>query len=122
MAWTVRLAVEFVAELRDLRESVQEELLAHARLLAQFGPQVGRPRVDTLKGSRYSNMKELRFDAERGVWRVAFAFDARREAVLLAVGNKAGVPAARFYRNLIRRADRRLANHLSRMDTAATRH
>ena len=122
MAWTVRLAVEFVAELRDLRESVQEELLAHARLLAQFGPQLGRPRVDTLKGSRYSNMKELRFDAERGVWRVAFAFDARREAVLLAVGNKAGVPAARFYRNLIRRADRRLANHLSRMDTAVTRH
>lgn len=122
MAWTVRLAVEFVAELRDLRESVQEELLAHARLLAQFGPQLGRPRVDTLKGSRYSNMKELRFDAERGVWRAAFAFDARREAVLLAVGNKAGVPAARFYRNLIRRADRRLANHLSRMDTAATRH
>ena len=122
MAWTVRLAVEFVAELRDLRESVQDELLAHARLLAQFGPQVGRPRVDTLKGSRYSNMKELRFDAERGVWRVAFAFDARREAVLLAVGNKAGVPAARFYRNLIRRADRRLANHLSRMDTAVTRH
>jgi hypothetical protein len=122
MAWTVRLAVEFVAELRDLRESVQDELLAHARLLAQFGPQLGRPRVDTLKGSRYSNMKELRFDAERGVCRVAFAFDARREAVLLAVGNKAGVPAARFYRDLIRRADRRLANHLSRMDTAVTRH
>ncbi len=67
-------------------------------------------------------MKELRFDAERGVWRVAFAFDAQREAVLLAVGNKAGVPEARFYRDLIRRADRRLANHFSRMDTAATRH
>jgi len=103
MSWTVRLAVEFVAELRELREPVQDELLAHARLLAQFGPQLGRPRVDTLKGSRYANMKELRFDAERGVWRVAFAFDAQREAVLLAVGNKAGVPEARFYRDLIRR-------------------
>jgi len=122
MTWIVRLAVDFVAELRELREPVQDELLAHARLLAQFGPQLGRPRVDTLKGSRYSNMKELRFDAERGVWRVAFAFDAQREAVLLAVGNKAGVPEARFYRDLIRRADRRLANHFSRMDTAATRH
>lgn len=121
MIWTVRLAVEFMAEFRELREPVQDELLAYARLLAQFGPQLGRPRVDTLKGSRYSNMKELRFDAERGVWRVAFAFDAQREAVLLAVGNKAGVPAARFYRDLIRRADRRLANHISRMDTAATR-
>jgi hypothetical protein len=122
MAWIVRLADEFMAELRELREPVQDELLAQARLLAQFGPQLGRPRVDTLKGSRFSNMKELRFNAERGVWRVAFAFDAQREAVLLAVGNKAGVPAARFYRDLIRRADRRLANHLSRMDTAVTRH
>jgi hypothetical protein len=121
MAWIVRLADEFMAELRELREPVQDELLAQARLLAQFGPQLGRPRVDTLKGSRFSNMKELRFNAERGVWRVAFAFDAQREAVLLAVGNKAGVPAARFYRDLIRRADRRLANHLSRMDTAVTR-
>ncbi len=121
MTWIVRLAVEFVAELRELRKPVQDELLAHARLLAQFGPQLGRPRVDTLKGSRYSNMKELRFDAERGVWRVAFAFGAQREAVLLAVGNKAGVPEARFYRDLIRRADRRLAIHFSRMDTAATR-
>jgi hypothetical protein len=122
MAWIVRLADEFMAELRELREPVQDELLAQARLLAQFGPQLGRPRVDTLKGSRFSNMKELRFNAERGVWRVAFAFDAQREAVLLAVGNKAGVPAARFYRDLIRRAVRRLANHLSRMDTAVTRH
>jgi len=122
MAWIVPLADEFMAELRELREPVQDELLAQGRLLAQFGPQLGRPRVDTLKGSRFSNMKELRFNAERGVWRVAFAFDAQREAVLLAVGNKAGVPAARFYRDLIRRADRRLANHLSRMDTAVTRH
>jgi len=122
MAWTVRLAVEFVTELRGLREPVQTELLAHAGLLAQFGPQLGRPRVDTLKGSRYSNMKELRFDANGGVWRVAFAFDPMREAVLLAVGNKAGVPAARFYRDLIRRADRRFTNHLDQLNLAKTRH
>jgi hypothetical protein len=122
MAWTVRLAVEFVNELRELREPVQTELLAHARLLAQFGPQLGRPRVDTLKGSRYSNMKELRFGADGGVWRMAFAFDPRREAVLLAVGNKAGLAQARFYRELIRRADRRFASHLSELNTDTTRH
>ena len=58
------------------------ELLAHALLLEQFGPQLGRPRVDTLKGSRHANMKELRFDAAGGVWRVAFAFDPKRKAVL----------------------------------------
>lgn len=121
MDWTVRLAVELVGELRELREPVQIELLAHARLLARFGPQLGRPRVDTLKGSRHSNMKELRFDSDGGVWRVAFAFDPHREAILLAVGNKVGVPAGRFYRDLIRRADRRFAAHLGRLQPPTTR-
>jgi len=121
MAWTVRLAVEFVAELRELREQVQTELLAHAHLLEQFGPRLGRPRADTLKGSRYSNMKELRFGADGGAWRVAFAFDPQREAVLLAVGNKAGTNEARLYRDLIRLADRRFANHLSGINKDTTR-
>ena len=120
MTWTVRLAVEFVIELRELREPVQTELLAHARLLEQFGPRLGRPRADSLKGSRYSNMKELRFSADGGVWRVAFAFDPQREAVLLAVGNKAGVSEALFYRGLIRRADHRFTSHLSAMKSDTT--
>ena len=45
--------------------------LAHAGLLEQFGPTLGRPHVDTLNGSRHANMKELRFDADKGVWRLA---------------------------------------------------
>jgi hypothetical protein len=49
---------------------VQDELLAHAKLIAQFGPTLGRPRVDRLEGSRHANLKELRFDAAGGVWRV----------------------------------------------------
>ncbi len=62
-----------------------------ARLLQQFGPQVGRPRVDTLNGLRHANMKELRFSAADGDWRVAFAFDPKREAILLVAGDKSGV-------------------------------
>ena len=56
---------------------VQTSLLAKARLLETFGPQLGRPHVDTLKGSKHGNMKELRFEAADGVWRAAFAFDAK---------------------------------------------
>ena len=67
-------------------------------------------------------MKELRFDAAGGVWRVAFAFDLRREAILLAVGNKAGVPKERFYRRLIERADQRFSAHQARLRTAPARH
>jgi hypothetical protein len=94
---------------------VQNELCAHALLLEQFGPQLGRPRVDTLKGSRHANMKELRFDAADGAWRVAFAFDPKRNAVLLIAGDKSGGSENRFYRQLIAKADERFDEHLSRI-------
>jgi hypothetical protein len=77
---------------------VQDELLAHIELLEQFGPQLGRPRVDTLNGSRHANMKELRFDAADGVWRFAFAFDPKRRAIILCGGDKSGGSEKRFYR------------------------
>jgi hypothetical protein len=90
-------------------------MLAHAKLLEQFGPQIGRPRVDTLKDSRHANMKEMRFDAANGVWRVAFAFDPRRQAILLVAGDKSGGGEKRFYRNLITKADERFDGHLDRL-------
>jgi hypothetical protein len=99
----------------SLPDDVQNELRAHALLLEQFGPQLGRPRVDTLKGSRHANMKELRFGAAAGVWRVAFAFDPKRNAVLLIAGDKSGGGEKRFYRQLIAKADERFDAHLSRM-------
>ena len=68
---------------------------------------LGRPAVDTMKGSRVANLKELRFDADGGVWRVLFAFDSQRIAVLLAAGDKAGVAQARFYRKLVAKAEGR---------------
>ena len=67
--WAVDLHNDFVLEYRTLHEDVQDELLAHIELLEEFGPQLGRPRADTLNGSRHANMKELRFDAADGVWR-----------------------------------------------------
>jgi len=79
MIWNVDLADELEAEWDELPGDVQDELLAHGKLLEQFGPQLGRPRVDTLKGSRYGNMKELRFDVAEGVWHVAFAAHRRRQ-------------------------------------------
>jgi hypothetical protein len=68
------MADEFEPEFEALHEDVQTEILALSLVLEEFGPQLGRPRVDTLKGSRHANMKELRFSAADGEWRVAFAF------------------------------------------------
>ena len=82
MAWTVEIGEEFEPEFSDLHEDVRTESLTLSRLLQQFGPQLGRPRVDTLEGSSHANMKELRFSAADGEWRVAFAFDPHRKAIL----------------------------------------
>jgi hypothetical protein len=112
MHWDVEFHDAFEPEFEALPEEVQDELLAQATLLAQFGPLLGRPRVDTLKNSDFANMKELRFDSSGGVWRVAFAFDRGRTAILLACGNKSGVGESEFYRRLIRKADARFAAHL----------
>ena len=86
---------------------MQDILLAHAALLEQFGPTLGRPTVDTLKGSKVANLKELRFSAENGVWRVAFAFDGQRIGVLLAAADKRGKDQARFYKALVKLAEER---------------
>jgi hypothetical protein len=115
MVWTVEFGDEFDAEFEELAEAVQTELLAKAKLLQTFGPTLGRPHVDTLHGSAYANMKELRFSADGGVWRVAFAFDPNRSAILLIAGDKAGAKGKRFYRDLIARADARYARHLEKL-------
>jgi hypothetical protein len=68
--------------------------------------------VDTLSGSKFKNMKELRFSSDNGVWRVAFAFDTERQAIVLVAGDKSGVSQKRFYKALIDKADARYASHL----------
>jgi len=99
--WTVELAPEFELEVLALAAEVRIELLAQARVVEQFGPTAGRPRVDTLKGSKHANMKELRFEWKREVWRVAFAFDPKRQAILLPAATKAVQTrsASRLHRN-----------------------
>ena len=109
------MADEFEPEFQALHEDVRTEILALSIVLEQFGPQLARPRVDTLKGSRHANMKELRFSAADGEWRVAFAFDRRRKAILLVAGDKSGGSEKRFYRELIRKADQRFDAHLARI-------
>lgn len=112
MHWTVLFHAEFDTEFHRLDTNLQDELLAHAKLLEQFGPNLGRPAVDTLKGSKHSNMKELRFRWQAEVWRIAFAFDPARSAILLVGGDKGGANERQFYRALIAAADRRFDRHL----------
>ncbi len=111
-SWEVLFHDEFVPEFEQLPLTVRRQVYVLAELLANFGPQLGRPHADTLNGSKHHNMKELRFRADGGAWRIAFAFDFKRHAVLLVGGDKAGVSQDKFYRSLIGIADSRFEQHL----------
>ena len=112
MEWDVRFDPAFAQEAKGFARTVQIEISALAGLLRQFGPQLRRPHCDTLKGSKHANMKELRFRLPDGEWRIAFAFDPARQAILLVGGSKSGVSERQFYRDLIRAADMRFDAHL----------
>jgi len=121
MTWIVLLHDDFADELAALSEKLQDELFAHAKLLVEFGPNLGRPTVDTLKGTSHANMKEMRFNWMGEVWRVAFAFDPQRQAVLLVGGDKGGADEKRFYKRLIAVADNRYSEHLATLGDATVK-
>lgn len=112
MNWTVELQDDFSEEFESFSEQVQDSIVEKSNLLKRFGTQLGRPIVDTLNGSDFSNMKELRFNVGQEIWRVAFAFDPARKAILLVGANKRGKNQKRFYKDLIRIADNRYLEHL----------
>jgi hypothetical protein len=120
MAWRVAFHEAFADEFLTLTAEVRRELAAHTVLLEQFGPQLRRPYADTLKGSKHANMKELRFAADDGAWRVAYAFDHERRAILLVAGDKSGQSMRRFYRQLIAKADVRFSEHLEQQRKGGT--
>jgi hypothetical protein len=114
MSWSVRLYDDFDSEFAELATPVQDEILALMALLKEYGPKLGRPHADTLDDSKHANMKELRFKAAGGVWRVTYAFDPKRTGILLAAGNKSGVSEKRFYKQLILKSDARYDDHLEK--------
>ena len=86
MAWEVEYTDQFEAWFDRLDEREQDSVVVAVEILQEAGPGLGRPLVDTIKGSRHPNMKELR--PRRGNLRILFAFDPRRTAILLLGGDK----------------------------------
>ena len=115
MDWESILHPDFEAELVAFSSAVQTEIAAASRLLRSHGPFLGRPRVDTLKGSTISNLKEFRFFVGREPWRLAFVFDPSRQAIFLVAGSKSGMSSALFYTRLIKLAEKRYRSHVKGM-------
>jgi hypothetical protein len=109
-----------VAWLDSLDEGSRRQVVAAIEILKQEGPQLGRPMVDSVKGSRHSNMKELRPGSTgKSELRVLFAFDPRRHAILLLGGDKAGSWRTWYSRNIVR-ADRLLDQHIQGLTSEET--
>ena len=107
---------EFDAWFAEQTPEVSVEILAELMLLQEFGPRLKRPHADTLNGSKFARMKELRVKTATAQIRIAFAFDPARQAVLLVAGDKQGVSEKRFYRQLVTRADALYEKHLEKIN------
>ena len=110
------ISADFQEEFDALTEEVQDKIVTRMLLLEDSGPQLSRPHADMLKGSKHANMKELRFDADNGVWRAAYAFDPKRNGILLVAGDKKGQNEKKFYKALIKTADERYDAHLEQLE------
>ncbi len=103
--WAVDATEEYLQWFATQSADVQEVMLAKVYLLEEFGPRLGRPHADTLKGSRISNLKELRAKTEAHILRVLYFFDEKRHALLLIGGDKKGKSEKSFYKKLIADAE-----------------
>jgi len=88
MEWDVEYTDQFGEWWDSLTAEEQEGVAAEVGLLRERGPMLGRPHADTVRGSRHPNMKELRIQHAGNPYRVLFAFDPRRSAILLVGGEK----------------------------------
>lgn len=93
---------------------MQDAIAAHVRLLEEVGPHLGRPYADTLHGSTIANLKELRVQHRGRPYRILYAFDPKRAALILLGGRKAG--DKRWYRRAIPRAEEIFARHLEDLE------
>ena len=109
--WTVITTDLFNEWLVQQDESTQEKVLAALVVLQQQGPSLGRPLVDTVYDSKFTNMKELRVQHRSKPLRAFFAFDPLRQAIVLCIGDKGG--KKRFYKEMLDIADQQYELHLS---------
>jgi hypothetical protein len=103
--WAVAATNEYLKWFRSQAPEAQEALLSKVLILEEFGPQLGRPHADTLKGSKIKNLKELRARTSAHVLRVLYYFDEERQALLLIGGDKKGKNEKDFYEKLIQSAE-----------------
>lgn len=112
--WTVIVRDCFVKWLSEQDNETQEKVLSSLNNLKHYGPYLSRPYADTLKGSQYPNMKELRIQHQGKPLRAFFAFDPLRQAIVLCAGDKSN--DKQFYENMIQLADEEFTHYLNTLE------
>ena len=115
MSWDIFISEEYEVWLAGLSEKDQASVVVDLEVLRNFGPMLGRPHVDRVKGSQFPNMKELRTKTASHVYRSLFAFDPERRGIVLIGGDKKGKDQKKFYQRLIAQADKIFDQHLQKM-------
>lgn len=118
--WDVEYTDEFGTWWDTLSLREQESIDTSVRLLEEKGPALGFPYTSGVKGSRHSRMRELRVQHAGRPFRILFAFDPRRCAVLLLGGDKGG--NGRWYSNHVVRADALFDMHLEIIQREGAKH
>lgn len=111
MIWRVLFREHFTAWLDEQDKTAKRDVLAMVSLLAKQGPNLVRPYADSVQGSKFSNMKELRVQTGGHPVRAFFAFDPARQAIILCAGDKSG-DEKRFYKVMIPLADKLYREYL----------
>ena len=111
--WEVEYTDEFGDWWNDLTEAEQESVDASVRLLEERGPQLGHPHSSGIGRSKHPHMRELRIQHRGRPYRVLYAFDPRRTAILLIGGDKTGND--RWYEEFVPLADRLYDEHLAEL-------
>jgi hypothetical protein len=114
MKWEIEYTDEFERWWDTLTEDEQESVAVSVGLLETMGPNLPRPHSDTVKNSRFSNMKELRTQHGGKPYRTLYAFDPRRTAILLIGGNKTG--DSNWYLKFVPLVDELFEKHLKELD------
>ncbi|MCK5353697.1 MAG: type II toxin-antitoxin system RelE/ParE family toxin [Methyloprofundus sp.] len=112
--WEVITTDKFDEWFDCLSDTDRANVIAGMLLLEEKRPNLSRPYADTIEGSDFPNMKELRAQSKGAPLRAFFAFDPKRRAILLCAGNKIG-DEKRFYKRMIPLADKEYKTHLGNM-------
>jgi hypothetical protein len=111
--WEVIRTEEFILWVSSLDDDAKEAIFKHVTILKRLGPSLGRPYVDTIKGSKFTNLKELRIQNKKRVFRIFFVFDPNRNIFLILGGDKKS--NSRFYEEMISKVEKLYSEHLRQL-------